>query len=351
MASKTQLQDSAGRTAWVDDRGYVWTENGNNPTYYTWDEWNDRQLNRWGSTEDQSDKLIDEISDAIIELENQLNDIPGVSLSQEEMDSFLEKAIEQVTPYYDTKKAEIEAGIKEGKTQAAEDILTDIRNIKAEVGEALQSLDISKAETEEEFVNTLADITSSRDEDIASKRFEWGERIKDAKQGQVETGVLTSGIGRKDIGNLESRQQAEQQAVERSAGAEETSLETGQKFDLERIALARQTVQRQREQQLGTASQEAETTSGALGTLGLSDMGQLPSETELARQRAERNTSVYRPEALTDLGEEKSRAVESRKLSLQGEELSARQQREQAERNKIQSQISKKKTQLSTYFR
>jgi len=351
MATKTQVQDSAGRTAWVDNNGYVWTQDGKNPTYYKLDEWNERQQGRWGSTEDQSDKLVDEISNAVIELEDQLNNIPGVSLSQEEMDTFLQKAIDQVTPYYDTKKAEIETGIKEGKTQVAEDVLTDIRRIRDEVRTNLQSLDINQAETEEDFINTLADITASKEEDVASKRFEWGERIKVAKQGQVESGILTSGIGRKEVGNLESRQQAEQQAVERSAGVKETSLQTGQKFDLERIALARQAVAQQRERQLGTASQEASTTTGALGTLGMTDINQLPSETELARQRAERNVQVYRPSALTDLGEEKSRSIESRKLTLQGEELAAKQQQEQAQRNKIYSDISKKKTQLSTYFR
>ncbi|MCR4330015.1 MAG: hypothetical protein NUV65_05745 [Candidatus Roizmanbacteria bacterium] len=345
--AKTQFTDSVGRTAWIDDNGYVYTENGKNPTYYTQDEWNSRQQSRWGGDTD-SNKLLDEVSNTIIELEDKLFSL-GVSISQEEADAFLQKAIEQVTPYYETKKTEIEAGIKEGNVQAAENVLVDIRRIKEEIGTTLQKLDIDQAQTEEEFVNTLANITSTKDEDIATKQYTWGERIKELKQTQVQTGVLTSGIGKQEVGGFQDRQQAELASVERSAGAAQTRLETGQKFDIERIALARKTVQTQRERQLGTQTQEDATTSGALGTLGLTGMDQLGSEAELQRQRAERNTQIYKPTALTDLGEEKSQAIESRKLTLQGETLDAKQQQEAAQRSKILSEISKQKAKIGVF--
>lgn len=349
MAKKTEFTDSAGRTAWVDSNGYVYTKNGNNPTYYTRSEWDERQLSRWGTVENQADnKLIDEVSNTIIELEDKLFSL-GVGLSQEEADAFLEKAINQVAPYYDTKTKEIEAGIKEGKVQAAENLLIDIRKIKEEIGTTLQKLDIDQAQTEEEFVNTLANITSTRDEDIATKKYVWGERIKELKQSQVQTGVLTSGIGRQEAQGTVGRQQAEEAAVTRDAATRQTSLETGQKFDIERIALARQTVQQQRERQLGTPTQEAATTTGALGTLGLTDMGQFGSEAELSRQRTARNIPTYNPTALTDLGEERSRAVESRKLALQGEELAAKQQGEAAQRSKILSEISRQKQKIGAF--
>jgi hypothetical protein len=183
-----RFTDLAGREAWVDERGYVFTEGGKNPTYYTLDDWNKRQTKVW---------LVDKTANEIIKLEDKLANIPGVSLSQKELDAFLSKAIDQVTPYYNKKRTEIETGIKEGKIRAAEDILTDIRRIQEEIGTTLKKFDIDQAQTEEEFVNTLADITASKDEDIATKRYVWGERIKESKQKQVQTGMLTSGIEKK----------------------------------------------------------------------------------------------------------------------------------------------------------
>jgi hypothetical protein len=78
-------------------------------------------------------------------------------------------------------------------------------------------------------------------------------------------------------------------------------------------------------------------------------MGNIPSETELARQRAERNITVYRPEALTDIEEERSKGIESRKLTLQQEEIAARERREAAERQKIMTERAKKYAELSRY--
>jgi len=44
-----QFTDAAGRTAWVDANGMVFTENGTRPTYYNVNEWNKRQIERWGA--------------------------------------------------------------------------------------------------------------------------------------------------------------------------------------------------------------------------------------------------------------------------------------------------------------
>jgi gas vesicle protein len=45
----TQFTDAAGRTAWKDDSGKVFTEGGTRDTYYTVDQWNTRQKEKYGS--------------------------------------------------------------------------------------------------------------------------------------------------------------------------------------------------------------------------------------------------------------------------------------------------------------
>ena len=49
-----QFTDAAGRTAWVDANGMVFTEGGSNPTYYNVNDWNTRQLKRWGTSSSSS---------------------------------------------------------------------------------------------------------------------------------------------------------------------------------------------------------------------------------------------------------------------------------------------------------
>lgn len=270
--------------------------------------------------------LEEEIANIVIEYDEQMSNIPLV-LTDEEKEQFLQKAIDQITPYYEEKKEEIQAGIKEGKIRTAEDILSKIREVRQETDEKLANYRVWEAETEEEFVNNIADITATKEEDLEMKRADWRDRIRQAKQGQVQTGVLTSGIGRKRVGEMLDREQMETGAIERRAEQARTEAETGRKYDLKRIALARESAERERIRQIGGPGEEADTTEAALATTGYGSLEELPSEAELARLRSERNQTVYRPEALTDIEEERKRAIESRRMELETQEEAIRRQR------------------------
>lgn len=52
----TQFTDAAGRTAWKDDSGNVFTEGGSRNTYYNVDQWNQRQAQKYGSGSSSSSK-------------------------------------------------------------------------------------------------------------------------------------------------------------------------------------------------------------------------------------------------------------------------------------------------------
>lgn len=49
-----QFTDAAGRTAWVDANGMVFTEGGTRPTYYNVNDWNERQIKKYGSSSSSS---------------------------------------------------------------------------------------------------------------------------------------------------------------------------------------------------------------------------------------------------------------------------------------------------------
>jgi len=276
-----------------------------------------------GSAEEQ---LQREISDIVTELDAKLSDV-RLGLTDEERDEFLRKAIEEVKPYYDKKRAEIEKGI---------------RTVREDTENLLAKYDVDRAETEEELVNTLADITATKEETLDAKKAEWTERIRNVKMGQVQTGVLTSGIGRQRVGELLAREAAEKQAIERRAGAAETRAQTGAKYDLQRVALARKAAEQERIRKIGTPEQEAATTQAALGTVGLAGMEQLPSLAEMARRRGAEPTTIYKPEALTALTEEQRRAEESRRMEFEAEEKALRAQEYDILKRKTLSDLAKK---------
>jgi hypothetical protein len=300
-------------------------------------------------TQDAINALNDSVANTINSLYEKLNAIGLPSLTDAEIETFLNKAIEQVTPYYETKQAEIEKGIKEGTIQNMEDILTNIRTVESDTQTLLAKYDIETAKDEEELANKLADITATKDEDLATKKYEWENKINDVKSGQITSDTLTSGIGMKKIQDLLSRQNAEQATVARKAGVQETTANTTTKYDLQTISLARQAAERDRINKIGTDEELAATESSALSTLGYDDMSQLPSNAAIALRRAEANTKVYDPTDLTTLAEQKKQAIESRKLTLQNEELAAREAKYNAEKQSILADISKNQAKLQNY--
>ena len=288
--------------------------------------------------------IIDAISKEMVELDRQIDELtPYLSLTDEEKTAFLNKAIEQITPYYERKTAELEASLKEGKVRTAEDILTNIRQIDEETKAELQRFDLSQAETEEDFLNKLADITSTKEEDIAVKREDYRQRIETLKANQIQSGTLTSGIGAKKRAEQERLKQMEEAIVQRKAEADTTAVESAKKFTIDQISLARQAAEQQRIRKIGTPSEVASTQAEALQTAGLQDISQLKSPEELARQRAERGINPsYDNTQLPELQAEKQKAGIATAQELQADELARREQTYGLQRDKIMAERARK---------
>lgn len=295
-------------------------------------------------------QLEDQLVNAISELETKLNTLP-MEITESEMEQFLQRAVEQVTPYYEKKIAEIEKGVREGKIRSAEDVLTEIREVRGETDILLRKWDVEQAETEEELADNLASITARKEEDLALKRDDWRQRIETSKMEQVGAGTLTSGVGRKYIGELLGRQELEEAGIERRAGEAEVEEKREVKYDLQRISLARESAEKERVRKIGTPEEEAVTTGAALGTLGYGRIEELPSRTEIARRRGEEPVTTYKPEALIETEEERKRAIESRRMELVAQTRAEREQEKQALRTKTVSELARKyKTAAPTLY-
>ena len=292
--------------------------------------------------------IVQEITQQIIDLDRQYDELGSVGLTEEEKNNFLEKAIEQVQPYYDRKVQEIEAGIQEGNIRTAEDVLLFTRDVQNQVTETLSNLDLRQAETEEEFLNRLADITSSKSEDTQAKREEWRFRLENTRLDQIQRGIFSSGIGRKKREEQQALGQMELQTIADRYGREQLQTETARKYDIDQIRLARESAERERQARIG-----APATQQALDTLGLSDISQLGPKTaiEQARLAPQRNVDIYKPGSLLDLEEERRKAVVSRKLDSQAEELALRDEERNIQRQKILADKAAAQSRLSAYGR
>lgn len=308
----------------------------------------------WVSMGGSSWRLVQEIQKQVVELDRQIDELtPYLSLTDQEKQAFLDKAIEQITPYYERKKGEIEASLKEGKVRTAEDILTNIKQIEEETKAELSSLDLTTAQTEEEFLNKLADITTSKDEDIAVKREDYRQRLENMKVEQIQQGTLTSGIGAKKRAEQERLKALEESIVQRRAEADAQQAETARKYTIDQVALARKAAEEQRIRKIGTPSEVASTTAQALQTTGLQDISQLKSPEELARLRAERGINPLYAQGtsadnnLLELEAEKQKAGIATQQELQADELARREATYGAQITKIKAEQAKKASQVS----
>jgi hypothetical protein len=300
--------------------------------------------------ENSKNKMIDEVTKIINDLEDKLNAIPNISFTQDELDNFLAKAIEQVKPYYDQRIADIEAGIKEGTIRNAEQMLKFMRDTQTEISGLLQKYDIDQARTEEEFINTLTDITASRDEDLGMKRDDWRNRLNDARMGLTQKGTLTSGIGMKQITDLLNRQQMEEESLVRRYGSKETEAETAKTYDLQQIALARQRAEADRLNKVGTPEQQAEAEAKLRETLGLTEGQALPTDLEMMQRQAGNNVTLYKQEDLVKLGEEQKLAIEAKRMGFEQGETDIREKEYEAQRRQILSDMAKKQRELDRLY-
>jgi len=305
----------------------------------------------WNFIGGASAPIIDQIKKQIIELDKQLDSLSPLGITDEEKEAFLNKAIEQVQPYYDRKTKEIETGIAEGTLRTAEDVLLYIRDVENEVKTSLEKLDLSQAQTEEEFLNRIADITATKQENVQAKREEWRLRLENTKMEQIQSGTLTSGIGAKKREEVKRLEGMETGTIEARAGREQLDTETANKYTLDQIRLAREASERDRVARIGAPQETEATKQEALAQAGLSGMEQLGSKAdiELARGTGARNVSTYKPDALTSLEEERLKAVESRKQELQSEELTLREKEYEKQRQKILSARDSARSNLAAY--
>lgn len=294
--------------------------------------------------------LVSTLKNEIVSLDRQLDELGPLSLTDEEKQAFLERAIELVTPYFNKKEAEYQKRLEEGEIQTAFDTLDDIRDIEQETRELLADFDLSTAETEEEFANRLGALTAQTEDQIEEKQRYWAQAIENEKRNQIQRGIFSSGIGKKERDRLAQQREMQLGNIQERAQEQQTELETTKKYNLENIRLAREAAQQRRINAIGTPEERLQTEQKALSTLGYENMGQLPSDVAWEQRTGTLGyTPLYNKSVLSDLEEERLKSVESRKQELQAGELGRREQEYEQRRKKLLADRAEKASKLNKY--
>jgi len=296
------------------------------------------------------DGLVETLKKEIIGLDRQLDNLGPLSLTDEEKQAFLDKAIESIAPYYDKKTAEVEQRLEEGEFQTAYETLDMIRDVEREVGDLLSEYDLSQAETEEDFANKLGALTAQTDDAVETKQRYWRQKVETEKRNQIKRGIFSSGIGKKERERLTGEKEFETGNILERSEEQQAQLETGKRFNLDNIRLAREAAQQRRIDLIGTPDERAQEQQDSLSTLGYESIGQLPSDAEW-NYRSDNTgyTPLYDRSKLTDLEEQRRTATLSRAGEYEEGELGRRDYEYEQSRKQILAERAKKAKSLNSY--
>lgn len=294
-------------------------------------------------------EIIQNLQTRLVELDRQIDELtPYLSLTDEEKQAFMDKAIADIEPWYQEKVGQINQSVQEGKVRTAEDTLLMMREINQETDNLLAKYDLTTAETEEEFLDRISALTTNYGDDLQAKRLDWTQRLENVKLNQIQQGIFSSGIGKKERALQEQMKENEFGSLQNKYQQQQTELERNKKYDLEQVQLARQSAEQNRIRQIGAPADAEALANSARNTIG----GDVGSYADVMAQRNERGiTPMYSGQdvALRNLEEDKGTRVLSRAGEYQSDELAAREAEYGASIDKILAEQAKKQKQLQSY--
>jgi hypothetical protein len=224
------FKDAAGREAWLDPAtNMVYTEGGNNPTYYTKDAWNQRQIKKYGASTATS--TGDPAKDAVASLEEITK-----KLAKEEtkfttdylknhpfaFDEELAKmsATQEYEPYYSEILNDYISDIGTQRSTVQDEQALTQKMKEYEVGVKDRAYTRAISQTEEGFVGNGLYFSGQKDQALGNQEVE----------NQASTGNLMDQYGAKEkgfqnqLGLLDTSQERKTRDVGREQKA---SIESG----------------------------------------------------------------------------------------------------------------------------
>lgn len=216
----TKFTDAAGREAYLDtSTNMVFTDGGKNPTYYTKDSWNQRQLKKYGSSGSGSGESTPEST---------INDIMKANeKSIKEEQSWLSQYTSKNPFVFDELLA------KQSATAEYEPYYTELLN------DYLSDIDTQRKTVQDD--QRLS--TTLNEYDVTQTNRDYDKAIAQAEEGFAGSGMFFSGIKNKSTGELGIGR--EEALGSKAAQYENTQADYGRQLGL----LDTQAAQKQRDVQ------------------------------------------------------------------------------------------------------
>jgi hypothetical protein len=180
----TKYKDAAGRDAWLDtSTNMVFTEGGGNPTFYNKQDWDARQIKKYGSGGTKSDSMAD----------TKVNEImKAITPSIKEQSSYLSKYVKKNPFVFDEALAE-----KSAKAEY-EPYYTEL------LQDYIKGIDLSKQtiQTEKKLQAELQTYETGK------RSREYTQAIAKAEEGFAGAGLFFSGIKNRALGEQDVEKQA-----------------------------------------------------------------------------------------------------------------------------------------------
>jgi len=274
------------------------------------------------STSDVDSQLEDAIASIVedyVSRQDEVMNNMGLTLTEGEVAEIERNALEFTKPFFEKEKKNLLTSIKNDEIKNAEDLLFTIKTDIADFGYQLKNISLEDSQSEEEFANTLADITGEKQYAIKEAQQTWMEKIRDLKQTQVEKGVLTGGRGKERVSQMETRRQRQLDEIRRMAQQRETTAQTKRKFDKGFTKLAREKVEEERRLTVGTPEQQQTAITGARETLGLTGSAEIAPRRQTLSGRANRERAQFEKEKLQELTQKQEERRLQQEIALKGE--------------------------------
>ena len=173
--------------------------------------------------------------------EKALRDL-GSGITEETKARLQQQAMDLIKPYFDVELSNVTKQIGEQRLRTQEDYDQAVREIATSVTTELKKIDLTEAQSEEEFAQRMADIGATTEFNLDQARTAWADRMEGEIQGRVEAGLGFAGSTTERMGELERRRGSEMGELVRRGGVQQQAAETEAKYTKERAAAAREAV-------------------------------------------------------------------------------------------------------------
>jgi len=214
--------DAAGREAYVDQNGMVFTQGGKNPTYYNVDSWNQRQVKKYGEPKKQTvEEMLSEITKKTAKEEKKyvseylkknpfaFDENLARQSSTAEYDPYYSEILNDYLSDVETKRSSVQ-----DQKKLAEEMY------KYDVGAKSREYANAVSQTEEGFAGSGLYFSGAKERALGTQEIENQDATGQAKS-QFE-------YGQTQLGRQETALDTEAQRKERDVGRDKTAaIESG----------------------------------------------------------------------------------------------------------------------------